>query len=80
MDLNLLERNLTEIDQLVAKFSPNTLTLVIALIQQINIGSEGETGGLTEVSQLIAGISKQPAPIQKMICRVIVTIIERGIQ
>jgi hypothetical protein len=79
MDLNLLERNLTEIDQLVAKFSPNTLTLVIAMIQQINTGLEGETGGLNEISQLIFLIAKQPLPVQKLVARCIVNKIEREV-
>jgi hypothetical protein len=49
------------------------------MIQQINTGLEGETGGLNEISQLIFLIAKQPLPVQKLIARCIVNKIEREV-
>lgn len=79
MDLNLLERDLNTIDQLVGKCSPNTLTLLVALIQQVNAGPEGETITLEDISKLYFLIGKQPQPIQRLIARLVVNKIEKEI-
>lgn len=79
MDLNLLERDLNAIDQLVGKCSPNTLTLLVGMIQQINTGLEGETVTLDDISKLFFLIGKQPLPIQRLIARLVVNKIEKEI-
>ena len=78
MDLNLLDKDLTEIDQIIAKFSPNTLTLLVALLHQTTT-AEGETGSLNDISRLYFLLHKLPDPIVKLIARTIVNKIEKDL-
>jgi hypothetical protein len=80
MDLNLLDRDLTEIDSLISKFSPNSLTLIVALVHQMKTStSEGETGTLNDISRLYFLLDKLPQPITRLVARTIVNKIEKEI-